>query len=605
LLEGITNMRSVLRLGAGVLAAAALVCAQGNGGPNGNGKPSGRGNHLLGASTPGRSAGTTLLNDNGGPVMLGQTHVYYIYYGNWSTDPNAAGILANFANNLNGSGYYNILTQYYQGSAPNQSFVANSVSLAKAVTSTYTAANPTNLSDSDIQNIVSWAISHDGLPTDANGMYFVLTAVGVGESSGFLTQYCGWHTAAVINNTWIKYSFVGDAGNSSGCSVQFGSSPNGDPPVDAMISVIAHELSETVTDPLLNAWYDSSGYEIGDKCAWNFGSTYAAPNGSTANIKLGAYNFLVQQEFSNASDSCVMTYSANPDYSMSISPASQTAMQGTSTGNYTVTVSPLGGFTGSVNLAISATNPLPAGASASGFTTNTSTNTSTFTVNTGTAAGGTYSFGVTGTSGTLSRTATATLVIPTPDFSLSVSPSSQSVLPGGTSGTYKISVTPVNGFTGTPTFTFSAPSGITVNPTGSSFTATASSTTAAGSYTITVKGTSGTLSHTATATLVVSSTGTFSVSTTSSSLTVRRRSSGSVTVSVTGSGGFNGSVKLSVSGVPPRTSASFNPSSVTGSGSSTLTITPNQNAPTGTTTLTITGTSGSVTSSKTISLTIN
>ena len=66
------------------------------------------------------SAGTgaILLNYSGGPVMLGQTHIYYIYYGNWSVDPNAAEILNNFANNLAGSGYYNILTQYYSGNTP-------------------------------------------------------------------------------------------------------------------------------------------------------------------------------------------------------------------------------------------------------------------------------------------------------------------------------------------------------------------------------------------------------------------------------------------------------------------------------------------------------
>ena len=29
--------------------------------------------------------------------MLGQTHVYYIYYGNWSVDPLAAGILSTFS----------------------------------------------------------------------------------------------------------------------------------------------------------------------------------------------------------------------------------------------------------------------------------------------------------------------------------------------------------------------------------------------------------------------------------------------------------------------------------------------------------------------------
>ncbi len=285
-------MRSLV-CAAALLAAGTLVYGQHNG--DANGKANGRGDRPIGALPPPGSTGTgaILLNYNGGPVMLGQTHIYYIYYGDWSVDTKAAGILNSFANNLSGSGYYNILTQYYSGSSPNLSYISNSVSLGGSTVSTYVAANPTNLTDSDILGIVQAAINNKSLPYDPNGLYFVLTAPGVGESSGFLSTYCGWHTAAFFNNNWIKYSFVGDAGNQSGCSVQFGSSPNGDPPVDAMISVIAHELSEAVTDPLINAWYDANGQEIGDKCAWNFGAEFPAPNGSSANIILGGYYFLI------------------------------------------------------------------------------------------------------------------------------------------------------------------------------------------------------------------------------------------------------------------------------------------------------------------------
>ena len=32
---------------------------------------------------------------------------------------------------------------------------------------------------------------------------------------------------------------------------------------------VCHETREAVTDPLGNAWYDSSGFEADDKCAWN------------------------------------------------------------------------------------------------------------------------------------------------------------------------------------------------------------------------------------------------------------------------------------------------------------------------------------------------
>jgi hypothetical protein len=522
--------------------------------------------------------------NNGGPVMLGQTHIYYIYYGNWSVDPNASTILSNFANNLAGSGYYNTLTQYNSGN----SYISNSVALAGSTASTYVAANPTNLSDSDIQSIVQTAISSHSLPLDSSGVYFVLTAPGVGESSGFLSQYCGWHTAGFLSNTYIKYAFVGDAGNNSGCSVQFGSSPNGDPPVDAMISVIAHELAETVTDPLLNAWYDASGYEIGDKCAWVFGSTFATPNGSTANITLGGFDFLIQQEFSNASDSCVTTYAATPDYALSLSPSSQTAAPGKTTGNYTVTVNPSSQFTGSVTMSIAG---VPAGATLNAFTPNPTTTTSTFSINVGTASPGSYALTITGASGALTHSAQATLVVSQPDFSLSAAPSPQTVVQGATTAnSYVVSVTSINGFSGSPTLTITPPAGATVNMVNSnSFTVTAGATMTPGTYSVTVKGTSGSISHTTTAALVVSPVGAFTINITPSSQTVKRKGSVQYSVTVTGSAGFNSKVTLSISGLPNHATSNFNPSTITGSGTTTLTIGAGPNTPTGTSTFTVTG----------------
>jgi len=588
-------------LATAALAASALLLAQGNGNGNGKGKANGRGNHVIGQSNESGTGGSgiTPLNYNGGPVMLGQTHIYFIYYGDWSVDSNAKAILSDFANGLSGSGYYNILTQYSSGG----SNISNSVVLSGTYTSSYVAAQPTNLNDGDIQGIVQSAIK-GGTPVDPNGVYFVLTAPGVGESSGFLSSYCGWHTAATINGTWVKYAFVGDAGNNSGCSVQFGSSPNGDPPVDAMISVIAHELSESVTDPLLNAWYDSAGNEIGDKCAWNFGTEFTAPNGSTANITLGGFNFLIQQEFSNASDSCVMTYGgATPDFSLSVSPGSQSALSGATTGNYTVTVNSTGGFSSPVNLSLAGN---PASSTPSAFSANPASTTSTFNINTGTATAGTYPLTITGTGGGLTHTAQASLVIPQPDFTISIAPGSQTVLPGGmTSTAYVINVTPVNGFTGTPTYTINNPTGTTVTPSDAThFMLTAGSSMSAGTYSFSVVGKSGTLSHSANASLTVNPAGSFTVTISPSSQSVTRRNSVKYTITVTGSGGFNSKVNLTVSNMPSRVSPSLSPSSITGSGTSTLTLSTSHNTPTGSATFTVTGTSGSLTSSTTASITV-
>jgi hypothetical protein len=77
-------------------------------------------------------------------------------------------------------------------------------------------------------------------------------------------------------------------------------SPNNDPHADAVVSVLVHEIEETTTDMNGNAWYDSTGQENADKCAWNFGTTFTTANGGVANVTLGTKSFLIQQNWINS-----------------------------------------------------------------------------------------------------------------------------------------------------------------------------------------------------------------------------------------------------------------------------------------------------------------
>ena len=106
----------------------------------------------------------------------------------------------------------------------------------------------------------------------------------------------------------------------------------------------------------------------------------------------------------------------------------------------------------------------------------------------------------------------ATSVTTNPDFGLSVSPSSQSVQPGSTA-TYTATITGQNGYSGSATLTASGlPTGATAtfNPVSTSgsgtsqLTVTTVGSTPAGTYALTITATSGTVSHTAGTTLVVS-----------------------------------------------------------------------------------------------------
>jgi hypothetical protein len=74
-------------------------------------------------------------------------------------------------------------------------------------------------------------------------------------------------------------------------------SPNGphqDQALDGPISIEAHELLETATDPLPGSGYmHAAGNEVGDECSWLFGPTSSALSG-TYNELLNGDEYLLQ-----------------------------------------------------------------------------------------------------------------------------------------------------------------------------------------------------------------------------------------------------------------------------------------------------------------------
>jgi uncharacterized membrane protein len=308
-----------------------------------------------------------------------------------------------------------------------------------------------------------------------------------------------------------------------------------------------------------------------------------------------------------------LAVTAQPTFSLSATPSSQTVIAGAPT-TYTVSTSTTTGFTGVVSLSVSG---LPSGAtSAFNPASISGVGSSTLTVTTSTStAPGTYTLTITGVSGNLTQTATVTLVVAVPNFSISVSPGTQTIT-AGSSTTYTVSANAINGFSGSVTLsTGTLPAGVsaTFSPNtiaaGSSSTMTVNTTsaTAAGSYSLTVNGTSGSLTSSANPSpiLIVNPVASdFSVAATPSSRTVTVGASTTYTFSTTAINGFTGSVSLSASGLPTGATSAFSPTSITGSGSSTLTVTTASSTPAGTYTLTLTGVSGSLTHSTTVTLVV-
>lgn len=245
------------------------------------------------SARPSRPKGANGIDYHGGRTMLGEIRVYLIWYGEWSRH-SAIHLLPEFVDALGGSPYFGINTTYPDalGRA-----VGNEVALFGVGIDRYSRG--TALNEADVQAVVERAIRLRVLPADEAGVYFVLTSADVNETSGFCSKHCSWHGYGNIDGRTLKYAFVGNPDRCpAACSAQ-AVGPNGDAAADAMANAFALELAKTVTDPELDAWHDEHGRENADRCAWQFGATYAVPNGAQANVKLGSRHYLLQRIWVN------------------------------------------------------------------------------------------------------------------------------------------------------------------------------------------------------------------------------------------------------------------------------------------------------------------
>ena len=224
------------------------------------------------------NAATSPLINHGGAVQTAPV-VYVVYWG-WGADPSGEQVYLNdFLSTLGSTSWLNTVKQY-SGAGNPLNFFAASWSDPSTV-----PAQPT---DAQIQAEALAAVSHFGLGTSVNTQIIVATPSGH-STPGFGTTFCAYHgaLAARPNVTYTNLPYMTDAGGACGANSVSG-------PLDGVSIVEGHELAETITDPLLNAWFDSGGGEIGDKCAWT--------NLSTITTSAGA--FAVQPLWSNSANGC-------------------------------------------------------------------------------------------------------------------------------------------------------------------------------------------------------------------------------------------------------------------------------------------------------------
>jgi hypothetical protein len=169
-------------------------------------------------------------------------------------------------------------------------------------------ATPGNcITDAQVQAEIQRVMALKGWTSGPNKLFLLYTSSGEGscfDSAGTscaYTQYCAYHSFIGTSPPVIYANMP--FGNLSVCQVSGTPSPNGNAAADAVTDVASHEITEAITDPLLNAWFDSSGNEIGDICNFNYGAN--GWDAGAANQMWNGNFYEVQQEFDNHVGGCV------------------------------------------------------------------------------------------------------------------------------------------------------------------------------------------------------------------------------------------------------------------------------------------------------------
>ena len=235
-----------------------------------------------------RSLNKANLTNHGGPTITSGKVVFYFWGAAFcigGADRAYATTLQAYRNQLGTTPEYNVITQY-SGILP--------ANLGSGTPDLFDCTNPpANVTDAIVRTQVTTYLVF--FPFNSSTIYEVVIPSTSYSSSGSSTScggpslaYCAYHSHYSTGGHDAKYSIQPWPG-CSGCKVSGWSN------VQNQEHFVCHETREAVTDPDLNAWFDSSGNEADDKCAWS----------PTPFLGTGGYGY--QYEWSNLVSGCVRT----------------------------------------------------------------------------------------------------------------------------------------------------------------------------------------------------------------------------------------------------------------------------------------------------------
>ena len=226
-----------------------------------------------GQARPG-GGGVQLLQYHGGAIMT-STAVKSIFWGpSWSNSSFVGDKitgLGSFYSGVGGSNYMKTNTEY----TGTNGTVGSGVSYGGPTTDLSAAPR----GSPKVSAILAEVCKVIPNPV-ANGFYPVYVDTPRGHAG-----YCAWHSYGTCSGVPVQIGFFFNLDGDRGCDPESPSSAGHSQGLAALANVSGHELSEAVTDPRNGGWWDASGAENADKCAWTFASQLVTFGGSSWKIQ--------------------------------------------------------------------------------------------------------------------------------------------------------------------------------------------------------------------------------------------------------------------------------------------------------------------------------
>jgi hypothetical protein len=167
----------------------------------------------------------------------------------------------------------------------------------------------TCVTDAQLQTELLRVIAADHLPHTPTDAYFIVTPNGLGSCEdststscalgGSATGYCGYHSATSSGILYAVIPYNAVPGHCQSTNPR----PNAST-ADPTLSTLSHEHAEIVTDPLGNAWVDSSGSEIADLCITSYGPALGGTGSSRYDEVIEGHDYWLQELYSRITGGC-------------------------------------------------------------------------------------------------------------------------------------------------------------------------------------------------------------------------------------------------------------------------------------------------------------